>query len=219
MKTVIVVPAYNEATTIAHVLTAMQSSYDVVVVDDGSTDGTGDVARAAGAIVLRHVINRGLGAALRTGFAFVAARPDLYDAVITLDADGQHNPSEIPVLLAELERGADVVIGTRKRTDMPAVRQGYTALGALITSGLFGGPLTDSQSGFRAFRTKKLAEFSLTTSRMEISSEIIAEAHRIGAVIRQAPITVRYTEYSLSKGQGFSEGARTAWRLLLKSFS
>lgn len=219
MKTLIVVPAYNEATTIAQVLRAIRGAYDVVVVDDGSSDDTGDIARAGGAIVVRHVINRGLGAALRTGFSYATARGDIYDAVVTLDADGQHDPSEIPALLAELERGADVVIGTRERSDMPAVRQGYNALGALITSGLFGGPLADSQSGFRAFRTKKLKDFALTTSRMEISTEILAEAHRINAVVRAAPITVRYTDYSMSKGQSLFEGARTAWRLVLKSIS
>lgn len=218
MKTLVVVPAYNEATTIQPVLASVQAKgFPVLVVDDGSIDTTYDVARHSGALVVRHVINRGLGAALRTGFAF--ALSEGYDAVVTLDADGQHDPEEIPQLLAPLAEGADVVIGTRMREAMPIVRQVYNAAGALLTSSLFGGALLDSQSGYRALRSDTLKKFALTTSRMEISSEILAEAHRVGAVIRQAPITVRYTEYSMSKGQGFFEGVRTAWRLLLRACS
>lgn len=218
MKTLIVVPAYNEATTIAQVLNAFREMHDVVVVDDGSLDGTGDIARAAGAVVLRHVVNRGLGAALRTGFAY-AINKDAYDAVVTLDADGQHNPTEIKNFIEALSQGADVVIGKREFSDMPLIRQAYNAAGAIITAALFGGPLTDSQSGFRAFRVSKLRDFRLMTSRMEISSEIIAEAYRVGAKIKQIPISIKYTEYSMSKGQGFLEGLRTLWRLVLKSFA
>ncbi len=218
MKTLIVVPAYNEATTIAQVLNAFGETYDVVVVDDGSIDGTGEIARAGGATILRHVVNRGLGAALRTGFAY-AIQQGTYDFVVTLDADGQHDPAEINNFIEALSQGADVVIGKRELADMPLIRQGYNAAGAIITTALFGGPLTDSQSGFRAFRVSKLCDFRLMTSRMEISSEIIAEAYRVGAKIKQIPISIKYTEYSMSKGQGFLEGLRTLWRLVLKSFA
>jgi glycosyltransferase involved in cell wall biosynthesis len=165
------------------------------------------------------VVNRGLGAALRTGFAYALSRGDTYDAVITLDADGQHNPAEIENFIAALDAGAEVVIGRREFSDMPRIRQAYNAAGAIITSALFGGPFTDSQSGFRAFQVTKLRDFRLMTSRMEISSEIIAEAYRVGAKIQQIPITIAYTEYSMSKGQGFFEGLRTLWRLVLKSFA
>jgi glycosyltransferase involved in cell wall biosynthesis len=218
MKTLIVVPAYNEATTIKRVLDAVKSLHDVVVIDDGSTDGTGEVARAGGATILRHVVNRGLGAALRTGFAYAISQKK-YDAVVTLDADGQHDPAEIPNFISALSEDVDVVIGRREFSDMPLIRQAYNATGAIITSALFGGPLTDSQSGFRAFRVSKLRDFRLMTSRMEISSEIIAEAYRVGAKIKQIPISIKYTEYSMSKGQGFFEGLRTLWRLILKSFA
>lgn len=218
MKTLIVVPAYNEATTIAHVLNAFGETHDVVVVDDGSADGTGNIARAAGVPVLRHVVNRGLGAALRTGFAY-AIQQGRYDVVVTLDADGQHDPAEITNFIEALSVDVDVVIGKREFADMPRIRRVYNAAGALITTALFGGPLTDSQSGFRAFRVSKLRDFRLMTSRMEISSEIIAEAYRVGAKIKQIPISIKYTKYSMSKGQGFLEGLRTLWRLVLKSFA
>lgn len=218
MKTLVVLPAYNEATTIESVLRALQGTHDVVVVDDGSSDGTGDVARALGVRVLGHVVNRGLGAALRTGFAY-AIRDGSYEAVVTLDADGQHDPGEIPRVLAGLEGGSDIVVGARERIHMPRIRQVYNAIGGVISVGLFGGPMIDAQSGFRAFKVAKLREMNLTTSRMEISSEIVAEAHRIGARIVEVPITVRYTTYSLSKGQSFIEGVRTLWRLVLKSLN
>lgn len=217
MKTLVVVPAYNEASTLTPVLRVMDGRYDVVVVDDGSTDGTGTVAGQHGVTVLTHVINRGLGAALRTGFSY--AIKNGYDVVVTLDADGQHDPREIPILLSAIERGADVVIGRRHTEHMPRIRQIYNAAGALLTSGLFGVPLVDTQSGYRAVRVKRLADFALKTSRMEISSEFVAESHRLQLKIEQVPITVRYTEYSMSKGQGLFEGFRTMWRLVLKSFS
>jgi glycosyltransferase involved in cell wall biosynthesis len=121
----------------------MQGVHDVVVIDDGSTDNTGEVARASGALTLRHVVNRGLGAALRTGFAYALSRGDTYDAVITLDADGQHNPAEIENFIAALDAGAEVIIGRREFSDMPRIRQAYNAAGAIITSALFGGPFTD----------------------------------------------------------------------------
>lgn len=218
MKTLIVVPAYNEATTIAPILSALRDAHDVVVIDDGSTDTTGEIARSLGVTVLHHVVNRGLGAALRTGFAY-AIRRGIYDIVVTLDADGQHNPAEINNFVHAFSDDVDVVIGKREFADMPLIRQGYNAIGAIITSALFGGPLTDSQSGFRAFRVNKLRDFRLMTSRMEISSEIVAEAYRVGAKIKQIPISVAYTEYSMSKGQGFFEGIKTLWRLILKSFA
>jgi len=217
MKALVVVPAYNEGATIASVLTAVRgSTHDVVVIDDGSTDTTAAIANACGAPVVQHCVNRGLGAALRTGFRYACDAG--YEVVLTLDADGQHDPHEISRLLRAIDDGADVVIGRRDSLQMPTVRQLYNALGAALTSGLFGGPLRDSQSGFRALRTAALRNFDLKTSRMEISSEIIAECHRLQLVVAEVPITVRYTEYSMSKGQSLFEGARTAWRLVLKSF-
>jgi UDP-N-acetylglucosamine---dolichyl-phosphate N-acetylglucosaminyltransferase len=216
MKTLVVVPAYNEGATIASVLTSIRGSYDVVVIDDGSTDATATIAAQCGAAVLQHCVNRGLGAALRTGFRYACDAG--YEVVVTLDADGQHDPDEIPRLLDAIHVGAAVVIGRRDSVQMPTIRQLYNAVGAALTSGLFGGPLRDSQSGFRALRTKVLRDFDLKTSRMEISSEILAECHRLQLAVAEVPITVRYTEYSMSKGQSLFEGARTAWRLVLKSF-
>lgn len=217
MRTLVVIPAYNEASTIERVIAAIPAGFDYIVVNDGSHDETAHIAMDAGARVLHHAVNRGLGGALRTGFAF--ADEQGYDAVVTLDSDGQHDASEIPVLASAIEAGADVVIGRRTHTDMPLIRRAYNKLGAAITAILFGSPMLDTQSGYRAFKTAAVSRMVLRSSRMEISSEIIAEAHRLKLSVVQVPISVQYTEYSMSKGQSLVEGARTAWRLLLRSIS
>ncbi len=218
MNVLVIVPAYNEASTLQEVLLAIPQDMDFVVVNDGSSDATEKIAAQNGATVITHSVNRGLGAALRTGFEY--AIENKYESVVTLDADGQHEPTEITHVLAALTPGVDVVIGRRAYdVHMPHVRRAYNRLGAVVTSILFGTPLVDTQSGFRAFSLEALRKMSLCTSRMEISSEIIAEAHRLQLKIIEVPISIRYTKYSMSKGQNFFEGIRTAWQLLLRSVS
>ncbi len=217
MRTLVIIPAFNEAATIGDVVQSVPSEYVVAVIDDGSSDETGARAAASGAVVVRHAVNRGLGGALRTGFLF-ALRGD-FDTVVTLDADGQHDPREIPKFISALQSGVDVVVGERKTGDMPRARQWYNRLGRLVTSGLFGTKLVDTESGFRALSRRALEQMELTASRMDISSEIIAEAHRARLCVGSVPITVYYTDYSLSKGQSLWEGVRTAVRLFLKSLS
>src|SRR3990167_2967367 len=134
MKIVAVIPAYKEVTTIADVLTRTRSFVDeMIVVNDGSPDNTAEVASKNGALVVSHVINRGLGAAIGTGFAFAKKRGA--DVVITLDADGQHDPAEIPKFIDAIKNGADVVIGSRmiSRSGMPWYRQVANILGNVST--------------------------------------------------------------------------------------
>lgn len=217
MRPLVVIPAYNEAVVLAEVCATIPHGWDVLVVDDGSTDNTAEIAQKAGAGVVRHHINRGLGGALRTGFRF--AEEKNYDAVLTMDADGQHTGADLPALMRALATGADVVIGARQRIlEMPRQRQWYNKLGTLFGNSLLGGLAVDSQSGMRALRTAALQQMQLKCSRMEISSEIIAESFRLGLKVVEVPITVRYTDYSLSKGQGLSEGIKTAWRLFLRAW-
>ena len=112
MKTLIIIPAYNEELTIGSVVALARKYGDVLVVDDGSADRTSEIARNAGAFVIKHETNMGKGAALRTGFEYALSMD--YKIVVTLDADGQHNPDEIPVLLEPIVNGkADLVIGSR----------------------------------------------------------------------------------------------------------
>ena len=217
MKIVAVIPAYKEATEIADVLIRTRSFVDeMIVVDDGSPDETAEVAAKNGALVVSHVINRGLGAAIGTGFAFAKKRGA--DVVVTLDADGQHDPTEIPKFIEAMKRGADVVIGSRMltRTGMPWYRQVANMLGNISTLVLFGAYVTDSQSGFRAFSRGALEKIEIKTNRMEVSSELIAEAKHHGFKIVEVPIRAIYTDYSLSKGQSFFVGIKTLFKLVLR---
>jgi glycosyltransferase involved in cell wall biosynthesis len=216
MKTA-VIPAYNEETTLSEVLQKTGPLVDqIIVVDDGSEDRTAAIARAHGARVVCHPINRGLGAALGTGFA--AALASGAEAVITLDGDGQHDPAEIPNFIQELERGADMVIGSRMltRRGMPWHRQAAQLVGNVATFVLFGAWVTDSQSGYRAFRREALQKITVRTNRMEVSSELVAEARRHRLRLKEIPIAAIYTDYSLSKGQSFWVGIKTLLKLVLR---
>jgi glycosyltransferase involved in cell wall biosynthesis len=222
---IIVVPAYNEGQVIASTIAGVQAQLDkpplddlpsqVIVIDDGSSDDTCLEAAQLGVVVLRHPTNLGLGMALRTGFQ--AARDRRATLVVTFDADGQHHPPDIPTLVSPLLNDrADLVIGSRflSVNKIPLGRR-MTLWGAnLVTWLLFGVWTTDSQSGLRALNHKALERIHLRTDRMEVSSEIVAEAHRLGLRIREVPICVTYSEYSLRKGQTFWDGFGVFYKLL-----
>ncbi len=222
MNVIAVLPAFNEAKTIAEVLQKARPFVSaLVVVDDGSSDRTSQIARANGALVIRHLINRGLGAAIGTGFE--AAKHLDADVVITLDADGQHDPSEILSLLRAIEEGADVVIGSRmlRRTpslpcSMPFHRILAQYIGNLVTLLLFGTWVSDSQSGFRAFTRFALSKIEIKTNHMEVSSELIAEARRHRLKLTEVSIKAIYTDYSLSKGQNIFVGLKTLVKLIVR---
>jgi len=217
MRTIVIIPAYNEERTVGAVVRNVREHIpDVIVVDDGSDDATGDRATAAGALVVRHCINRGLGAALGTGIA--AALGHSPDVIVTLDADGQHDPSDIAAVTAPVQAGfADLVIGTRfARGKAPFSRHLANTIANLLTRLLFNVQASDTQSGFRAFSRYAAQRIEIRTNRMEVSSEILAEAVRHGLRVTEVPIRTIYTEYSLSKGQGVATGVRTAWSLLLR---
>lgn len=231
----IVIPAYNEEKTIGDVVRQckiLDTNPTILVVDDGSKDQTGDRAREEGAIVVRHPINRGLGAAISTGLE--AALRLGADIIVTLDADGQHDPSEVAALIQPIERGeADVVIGSRflkvqsekckvqscsSNFKIPTIRKIANAVGNMVTAFLFGIRVTDSQSGFRAFSRHAAERIKIRTNTMEVSSEIIREIKLHSLRLREVPIRAIYTDYSLSKGQGFWKGVETLWKLIVLRF-
>jgi len=217
MRVIAVIPAYNEESTILEVIKqVLPKVTEVIVVDDGSKDNTRRLAEKAGVTVVSHAINRGLGAALSTGF--VAAEKLKADVVVTLDADGQHDPEELNRLVKAIEAGADVVIGSRMidHKGMPWYRVLAQMLGNTATFILFGAWVTDSQSGFRAFKIEALKKMHLHTNRMEISSEIVAEIKRAGLYLVEVPITAIYTDYSLSKGQSWLVGLKTLIKLVIR---
>jgi len=215
----IVIPAYNESKVVASVIDELnENGYsNVIVVDDGSSDSTYKALLGRNVTVLRHMLNRGKGAAVKTGIE--AAKRMGAQIVITFDADGQHRAEDIFRLIEPIKkREAQVVIGSRllDPRGMPFHRRVYNWLANLVTFILFGIWVTDSQSGLRAFSRQAAQSLDLKTSKMEVSSEIIKEikAHKLD--LKEIPISAVYTDYSLSKGQNFIVGLKTFWKLFLR---
>ncbi len=217
-RVVVVIPAYNEERTITGVIRGLnqQGLSRLIVIDDGSSDHTSELASHEGVILLRHVLNRGLGGALGTGIK--AALHLGAEVIVTFDADGQHDPDDIPRLLKPIEKGeADVVIGSRMLDPlgMPYRRRVANWIANVVTYLLFGGWTTDSQSGLRAFSSQAAARMRIMTRGMEVSSEIIAETVKNRLTRQEVPVKAIYTDYSLSKGQSFDVGLQTLMRLIL----
>jgi len=197
-KTAIVIPAYNAAAHLPAVLAGVHGAVPnspVIVVDDGSTDGTGDVARSGGAVVVTHGVNRGKGAALVSG-ATKAIDMDM-DYVVTLDADGQHDPAEIPKFMdAAARTGADVLIGNRmeNRRDMPFIRVFANRVTSAFVSLRTGQKIPDSQNGYRMLKTDVFRHISLETQRYDAESEILIKAAGRGGRIYSVPVQTIYGE-------------------------
>ncbi|MEO8379233.1 MAG: glycosyltransferase family 2 protein [Acidobacteriota bacterium] len=191
-----VIPSLNAECTLAIVVEETRRQMEsVLVIDDGSSDRTGEVARTAGAIVLRHEVNRGKGAALKTGFAW--ALQNGYDAVITLDADGQHLPSEIPKFLAERERGkADLIIGGRAHLfgQMLPRRRNANRFSAWCIAQCSGLTITDSQSGFRLYSAGLMQGPKLHANGFDMESEVIVRAGRGGFRVVTIPIELGFVD-------------------------
>lgn len=194
MKLVAVIPAKDAAATIGTVVRALRSKFpdgEVVVVDDGSSDETGAQAREAGAVVVTHEVNQGKGAALQSGFDEALRRGA--DAVLALDADGQHDVNAAPGLIAALA-DAELVIGSRERdrTGMPWLRRKTNDVTTWWTSYLAGQRVPDSQSGYRAIKASVLRAVRPVSRRFEYESEFLVRAARQGFRIGQAPIPTLY---------------------------
>jgi glycosyltransferase involved in cell wall biosynthesis len=194
MRTCALIPAFNEAPYIADVVErARPHVEEVVVIDDGSIDGTANNARAAGATCLQLPKNRGKASALRAGIAF--AREHDFTFVITLDGDGQHLPEDIPGMLhVAQETGADLIIGARSfdRAIMPRSRYFSNVIGSRLASALVGCEIRDSQSGFRLFRLDKVDPAKLRSRCYELEMEILIKMVRSGCTIAHAPIRMVY---------------------------
>lgn len=194
-RTVAVIPAYNEAASIARVVAATRPFVDqVAVVDDGSRDDTAALAREAGAHVIVQPRNAGKGAALQVGFDYAVAEG--FDAAVALDADGQHDPTLIPDLAAPVRAGhADMAVGSRKTgwsRDMPMVRRVTNTFMSWLLGWIAGQPMEDTQSGYRLIHTRVLRDVRVETSRFEAESEFLLKAARHGFHIAWVPITVIY---------------------------
>jgi len=186
----ILIPAYNAQLTIGSVLEKIQPlKIDTIVVDDGSLDETRKIALANGALALKHPFNLGKGAALQTGFRYLLQRG--YHMVITLDADGQHNPSEIPFLLKVFKSvKSDILIASRagEFEKMTFLRRFWNRLGAKAVSRLCHSDIRDSQSGFRLIRTEVLKGTELFASGFETELELLIKACKKGFSVLCVPI-------------------------------
>lgn len=218
-KVFVILPAYNEAKVIGSIITEIQSrfpSYSVVVVDDCSRDQTCEQARRAGALVIRHCINLGQGAAVKTGIQFALAKGA--DLIINVDADGQHSTAEIPFLLQPLLDGrADIVLGSRflaPKSNVPPIRRLVLKAGILFTWFFSGIRLTDTHNGFRAQTRQAAQKITINENRMAHASEILHEIIRHGLRFCEVPVTVRYTDYSKQRGQRSTNAFHIVRRLL-----
>ena len=215
----VVVPAYNEASAVHDVARDLLAEFpNVIVVDDGSPDTTGDEARRAGAVVLRHALNRGQGASLQTGIDYALRRGA--EVIVTFDADGQHRVEDVHRLVAALETsGADVAIGSRfldLQSNVPPARRLLLRIATRfmrITSGV---PLTDAHNGLRAMRRRAAEKIRITIDGMAHASEIVDEIRHYGLKVAEVPVVIRYSEYSLRKGQSSLAAIRIAFDYLMK---
>ena len=194
VNVVAIIPAYNEEKALADVIgKTLEHVDEVIVVDDGSSDKTSEVAIEAGARVIKHSVNLGKGEALKSGFKAIGDD----SIIITIDGDGQHNPSEIPDLVRPIiEDGADLVNGSRymngPEENTPAYRRVGQKVLDIATNISAGTKVTDSQSGFRAFSPKSKNVFRFKDTGIGIESEMLVDAAESGLKIVEVPITVRY---------------------------
>jgi len=215
------IPAWNEATRIGPIVKTTRARLPVVVVDDGSDDDTPAVAEAAGATVVRHSQREGKGVALMTGFDWALEQG--YDAVITLDADGQHDPADIPKFLAAYAAGAgDLIIGQRDFSQMPFPRLFTNPFGSWLLSLALGTRIYDNQSGYRLHSRRFLETLDLTTTGFELEVEVIIHAVCRGVRIGWVDIRTIYDIDKVSYFHPIKDTARFfgmvwyAWRQRMK---
>lgn len=217
----LIIPAYNEADRLGAVLRELRavlgSGSQIVVVDDGSTDGTGSVAAGHDTWVLRHIVNRGQGAALQTGINF--ALHHHAQVIVTFDADGQHVAADIPQMVAPLTQGrADVVLGSRflgTADGVPLLRRlllKTAVIGTRLTTGL---KLTDTHNGLRAMTAAAAVKLHLTEDGMAHASELLRRLADAELCWTEVPVTVRYTEQTLAKGQSNRAAFQIAFRMVV----
>ena len=217
MKTAILITVYNEEKNIGHLLDEINAAFDVYVVDDGSTDNTVNVARAAGANVIMLPLNLGQGAATIAGYKLLIEKE--YDIIIKMDGDGQHNPDQIPLFIEKLkETGSDVVVGSRilgaDYNGAPFFRRKFLPVYTALINSLTGYCLTDSMSGFRAFRMDALRDvIDILDNLIEpqyIASEMFIRFSKAGLSVTEVPIRMR----GRKSGASYKGLVRYGWGVL-----
>ncbi|MBX2875834.1 MAG: glycosyltransferase family 2 protein [Saprospiraceae bacterium] len=214
----IVIPAKDEAPRLGSVLQSLQSHgyQNIVVVNDGSTDRTQQVARSYGATVLKHFVNLGPGAATQTGIEFALAQGAKY--ILTIDADGQHLAEDIAPLLQEIVNSkADVVIGSRflqSNALIPRSRLFFNKVANFVTAFFTGIYVSDSQSGMKVFTADFAKKLDFKFNGFEFCTELFRIIYREKAILSEVPIQVIYTKETMEKGQSFGNGIFMVLRLV-----
>jgi glycosyltransferase involved in cell wall biosynthesis len=214
----VVIPAYNEAGVIADVVNnVLQVFPHVVIIDDGGTDKTADCAYKAGAHTLRHVVNLGQGAALKTGIDYALQQGASH--IVTFDADGQHRLEDAQQMLALIQQhDVDVVLGSRflgSTENMPPSRRALLKGAVVFTRLLSGLAVTDTHNGLRVLNRVAAEKIQIRQNRMAHASEILHEIARHGLRYVECPVTIVYTDYSLAKGQSMRNSLRILEELFL----
>lgn len=215
----VIVPAYNECTTVGATVTELRAYFDhVVCVDDGSDDGTGEIARAAGATVLRHAVNQGQGAALQTAFDYVLRRSQ-FAYVVTFDADGQHHGEDAARMVDRARTSrVDVILASRflgSTEDMPWSRRLVLRAGVLFTRLTARLEVTDTHNGLRVLSRTAVSRIRLELPRMAYASELMNAIRPNHLSYIEEPVTVSYTDYSRMKGQRNSNSLNILYDLAL----
>jgi glycosyltransferase involved in cell wall biosynthesis len=214
----IIIPAYNEGERLGSTLaTLSQFSPRIVVIDDGSSDGTALEVLRHPVWLVRHSLNRGQGAALQTGIDFALQRGA--DIIVTFDADGQHSVSDVAALVKPVEKGAaDVALGSRflgSTVGLPEGRRLILKLGIVFTRIFSRIRVTDTHNGLRAFSRKAAECISITHDRMAHASEILDQIQAHGLRYQEVPVTIHYTPGTLAKGQSSWNALRMAGQLIV----
>lgn len=217
----IVIPAYNEESSITYVLGQLASKgYSILVIDDCSNDRTAEVTTKFPVTLLQHMVNLGQGAALQTGFEYIIKYTDA-KYVITFDSDGQHDVEDIPKLLTLLDSGQfDVVLGSRFLNKssvygIPYPKMILLKVGVIFTQITTGLKVTDTHNGLRGLSINVLRKINIHQNRMAHASEILSQIAKYKFRYCEVPVTIRYSAYSLKKGQSIFNFLNILWDLFI----
>ena len=214
-----IIPAKDEAHNIKDVIVKTKKYVDLVlVIDDGSTDNTKEVAESLSAVVIRNEVNLGKADALKIGFKYAIEHN--FDTIALLDADGQHDPDELPKLLKKLNEGYDIVVGARKFSPelMPPLRIFANSVSSFLVSLICGTKILDSQSGYRVLRTEVVKKITFETKRYQLDTEMLIKAARCGFKIGFVEINTIYTERAKSKINQIIDPLKFLWVTLKLAF-
>ena len=218
----IVLPAYNESKLIGNVIKELKKGdFNIIIVDDGSTDETYKIAQKSlqnyDAFIYRHSMNRGVGAALKTGIE--AALSKNAALIVTIDADGQHDPCDIIHLVKPIIDGqADIVNGTRNYKEMPVSKKLANQIMNIVTWIFYGIRVKDSQSGFKAFDRKAAEVFEIHSRGFGVISEIMGEVKKHDLKLKEVPIKTIYTKDTMNKGTNLKVGLKILFKLIMNIF-